>query len=528
MKKVVRVLLAALLVGCVAVAANADVKPAAIFTSHMVLQRDADVPVWGWANAGESVTVTFADQTLTTKTDDSGKWMVTLRPMPMNTTGQKMVIKGNNEVTLENILIGEVWICSGQSNMQYTMSGLRPVTQPDIDSAEFPLIRFAVVPCMHSPQPQKDCRINGNVWNVSTPQTVPSASATGFFFGRELFKMLNVPVGLVMTSWGGTRIEPWTPPVGFNAVAELDKEAKRVNSWDSTTEDGKAEYAKAIEAMKAWIPMAEKQLAAGERVDEQPQVPHSREDHQDSTRIYNSMIHPLIPMAFAGAIWYQGESNGGEGVTYLHKLKALIGGWRTLWNKEFPFGIVQLANYQAPSDIPGLGNGYARVREAELQALDAIPNTGLAVIIDIGEARDIHPKNKYDVGLRLALWAMAKHYGQKDLVYSGPIYKEAVVEGNKIRIKFDNIGSGMMVGKKNGLKLAVEDKGAKLKRFAIAGEDKKFVWADAVIDGDSVVVSSKEVEKPVAVRYAFSMNPEGCNLYNKEGLPASPFRTDSW
>ena len=244
--------------------------------------------------------------------------------------------------------------------------------------------------------------------------------------------------------------------------------------------------------------------------------------------LYNGMINPVVPYGIKGAIWYQGESNGGEGDSYYHKMRALIGGWRKVWNQgDFPFYHVQLANWQKPNDNPAGGDGWAKVRMAQLQSLQ-IPNTGMAVSIDIGDAADIHPKNKFDVGERLALWALRDNYGKKDLVVSGPLYKSMKVDGNKIRVSFDHAGSGLMVGKKDGRNPTVEDKGGKLKRFAIAGEDKKWVWADAVIDGAAVVVSSPDVAKPVAVRYAFTMNPEGCNLYNKEGLPASPFRTDEW
>jgi sialate O-acetylesterase len=227
-------------------------------------------------------------------------------------------------------------------------------------------------------------------------------------------------------------------------------------------------------------------------------------------------------------LWYQGESNGNEGASYLYKLRVLIGGWRKLWGQgDFPLYVVQLPNFQQANDNPAGGDGWAKIREAQLKAL-AIPNTGVIITIDVGEPGNIHPKNKFDVGERLARWAVAKDYGKKDLVYSGPLYKGMKVEGNKVRISFDHVGSGLMVGKKEGRRPTEEVKDGQLKRFAVAGADKKWVWADAVIEKDTVVVSSPDVPNPVAVRYAFSGNPEGCNLYNKEGLPASPFRTDDW
>ena len=513
---------------CMTASAWANVAPATIFTSEMVLQCDREAPVWGWADPGEKVTVSFAGQTVSAVAGADGKWTVKLAPMKDSAEGRKLTISGKNKIDLENVLVGHVWVCSGQSNMQWSMAGSRPVSQPDIDSADFPLLRYTTVRTVNYAFPQNNVQLATGKWKTCTPGNALEISAVAFYFGRELHKRLNVPVGLLITSWGGTRIEPWTPPVGFNSVPELASTAKTVNSWDSRTKEGKVAYRKALDELKAWIPKAEAILAAGKRVPEPPQFPMPGLSHQEATKLYNGMIHPLIPMAISGAIWYQGESNGGEGVSYLHKLQALIGGWRTLWGQgDFPFGIVQLANYANDNKIPAGGDGWARLREAQLQAIEKIANTGLAVIIDVGEAGNIHPKNKYDVGLRLALWALATHYG-KQVVYSGPVCKSVKVEGNKIRLSFDHVGSGLMAGKKDGLKPAVEDKTGKLQRFSIAGEDKNFVWADAVIDGDTVVVSSPKVAKPVAVRYAFTMNPTGCNFYNKEGLPASPFRTDTW
>jgi sialate O-acetylesterase len=247
--------------------------------------------------------------------------------------------------------------------------------------------------------------------------------------------------------------------------------------------------------------------------------------------MYNAMIHPIVEMSIKGALWYQGESNGGEGESYFHKKQALIGGWRKNFAQgDFPFYFVQLANFQSPGTDPAGGSGWARLREAQMKTL-TVPNTGMAVIIDnapLAEAKDIHPKNKYDVGLRLAQWALAKDYGQKNVVASGPLFKALKIEGGKAHVTFDYPGAGLMVAKKEGRNPATEAKEEKLKRFAVAGEDKKWFWADAVIEGNAVVVSSPDVKAPVAVRYAFEMNPDGANLYNREGLPASPFRTDNW
>jgi sialate O-acetylesterase len=288
-------------------------------------------------------------------------------------------------------------------------------------------------------------------------------------------------------------------------------------------------YKKAINELREWIPLAEDSVERGLNPPALPRFPPIRSGNREPTQIYNSMIHPLIPFAIRGAIWYQGESNGSEGVSYYHKKQALIGGWRTLWNQgDFPFYFVQLANYGKPTDDPAGGDGYSHVREAQRQSL-AIKNTGMAGIIDIGEAGNIHPANKQDVGLRLALWALGNEYGRKNLIFCGPLFKSSRVEQGAIRVTFEHAGSGLMAGIKNGLDPVTENPEGVLKRFAIAGEDRQWHWADARIDGtDSVLVSSPSVPSPVAVRYAFSHNPEGCNLYNREGLPASPFRTDDW
>lgn len=363
---------------------------------------------------------------------------------------------------------------------------------------------------------------------VCSPKSVRGFTAAGYFFAKEIFKTLDVPVGLISSNWGGTRVEPWTSPVGFRDVPELKALSMRVDSWDSATEIGRGKYTEFIAKMKEWIPEAEKALAEKKAAPHLPALPQPGASHQEATKLYNGMIAPLIPYAIRGALWYQGESNGGEGISYFHKKKALINGWRKLWKQgDFPFYYVQLANFRRSNpNNPKGGDGWARVREAQTKCLE-IPNTGMAVIIDIGDARNIHPKNKQDVGKRLAQWALAKDYN-KDVVFSGPIYKSHTVEGDKIRVMFDYVGGGLIVGEKEGLEPVKECKDKKLTWFAIAGADKKWYWADAVIDGDTVVVSSEKVKNPVAVRYAYTYNPEGCNLYNKAGLPASPFRTDDW
>tara|TARA_B110000014_G_C20118792_1_gene591910 strand:- start:1566 stop:3023 length:1458 start_codon:yes stop_codon:yes gene_type:complete len=462
----------------------ADVKLPNVIGSGMVLQRDMAVPVWGWAEAGEEVTVSFAGQTKKTKTGDDGKWTVSLDPLKANGNGSALTITGKNKITLENVLVGEVWICSGQSNMEWAIKqSMNP--KEEAAAANYPQIRLFNVPGHTvSPLPKDE---GAGQWQVCDPNSANNFSAVGYFFGRRLHKDLKVPVGLIGSNWGGTRIEPWTTLAGFESVPELSKIADQVKNYKQDTRVGGG----------------------------QPSA------------IYNSMVHPLTPFAMRGGIWYQGESNGNEGITYYQKKHALVNGWRKAFqNKDLAFYWVQLANFQKESDKPEGGDGWAKLREAQTQALD-IPGTGMAVITDIGAANDIHPRNKQDVGWRLAQWALHQTYGQKDLVPSGPLYKSHKVEGKTIRLSFDHVGSGLIVGKKNGLEPTAEVKDGKLEHFSISGKDNKWVWADARIDGQTVIVESKEVTEPVAVRYGFTMNPAKANLYNKEGLPAGPFRTDT-
>jgi len=462
----------------------ADIKLPNVIGSGMVLQRDMAVPVWGWAEAGEEVTVSFADQTKRAKAGNDGKWIVKLDSLKANSEGATLTISGKNKINLDNVLVGEVWICSGQSNMEWAIrQSMNP--KEEAAAANYPQIRLFNVPGHTvSPLPKDE---GAGQWQVCDPKSANNFSAVGYFFGRRLHKDLKVPVGLIGSNWGGTRIEPWTTLAGFESVPELSKIADQVKNYKQDTRVGGG----------------------------QPSA------------IYNSMVHPLTPFAMRGGIWYQGESNGNEGITYYQKKHALVNGWRKAFqNKDLAFYWVQLANFQKESDKPEGGDGWAKLREAQTKALD-IPGTGMAVITDIGAANDIHPRNKQDVGWRLAQWALHQTYGQKNLVPSGPLYKSHKVEGNAIRLSFDHVGSGLIVGNKNGLEPTAEVKDGKLEHFSISGKDNKWVWADAKIDGETVVVESKEVSEPVAVRYGFTMNPAKANLYNKEGLPAGPFRTDT-
>ncbi len=504
---------------------SADVKMPKIFGDNMVLQREMPAPVWGWADKGEKITVSFSGQEKTVTAGEDGKWMIALEPLKTSKEPSELKITGTNSIVIKNVLVGEVWICSGQSNMEWSLGGAFN-GKDEIAAATNPLIRHIKIQNTQSHRKLDD--IASGTWFVCSPQTAGGFTAVGYFFAKNLVKELDVPVGLIGSNWGGTRIEPWTCPEGFRLVPELNPILKQVEEWDSTTDSGRAKYTEYVDKLKEWTPKAEKALAAKQTVPDLPASPLPAPDHQLPTKLYNAMICPLIPYAIRGAIWYQGESNAGEGLAYLPKMKALIEGWRQMWKQgDFPFYHVQLANFTTSNpNNPEGGDGYSRVREAQLKSL-SIKNTGMAVIIDIGEAGNIHPKNKQDVGARLALWALANDYNKK-VEFSGPSYKSHKVEGNKIRIDFDHAENGMFVGEKKELDPAKEIKDGKLGWVSIAGEDKKFYFADVLIDGKSLVVSSEKVANPVAVRYHFTANPEGLHLYNKEGLPASPFRTDAW
>ena len=509
-----------------AAASLSAVEVAPLFGDNAVLQRGKPVPVWGKGKAGEVVKVRFAGQEKTDTVDKDGTWSVSLDKLDTAKAGRELVVAGDNTITLKNVVVGEVWICSGQSNMEKTVSTCANA-QAEMAAADLPLIRQIKVPNANVAAPATTFKAG---WAVASPKTVGGFTGAGFYFAREISKQLDVPVGLISSNWGGTRIEPWISPVGYSQVPELKKLFDQVQSWDSTTEVGAAAHLAFIAKLKDWAPAAEAAAKERKKVPAMPEAPVPPADRDGPTKLWNGMINPLVPYAIRGALWYQGEANGGEGDSYLHKLRALVGGWRVGFRQgDFPFYLVQLANFQKsdPTNAAG-GDGWARIREAQRQALVAIPRCGMAVTIDIGDPDNVHPKNKQDVGKRLALWALAKDYGKKDLAYSGPLYREITVEEGKIRVAFDQVGDGLMVGEKKGLEPAVEDKDGKLTWWSIAGADKKWERAEAVIDGDSVVVSSPKVAKPVAVRYAYTMNPAGCNLYNKAGLPASPFRTDTW
>ena len=625
--------------------AQQALKVANIFTDNMVLQRDEAFVIWGWAGADEEVSVALKGQSVAAKTDADGKWIAKFEPIGLGDPFSVTIKNAAKEITFSNVVAGDVWICSGQSNMEWEVKNCGNPKE-EIANGNYPMIRHVRIDHVTSPTKLDDVSNSG--WQVCSPETVGDFTATGYYFGRELHQQLDVPIGLLHTSWGGTIIETWISgeilkrhPDFKEAVAKVaasagdeakkQEQAKNAQEWAESFRkaleddsdkwqtadvddsgwkqikvpghwewqgfdgmDGVGWYrhrfnlpaesvgkkstlsvamiddidhtyvnGKLVGGMTTWNEPRKYEiptdlLKAGEntiairvadgnggggihgkeenvflQVEGQDRIELAGEwrfkpstataalgdrpgqtfaGPNHPTLLHNAMINPILPYGAKGVIWYQGESNAGRAYQYQSLMPLLISDWRDKWNKELPFYWVQLANFTAAADQPG-DSTWAELREAQSMALRS-PKTGQAVIIDIGEAKDIHPKNKQDVGKRLALNALAKDYG-KDVEFSGPIFKSISIEGNIAKLSFD-YAEGMVA------------KGGELKRFEIAGVDKKFVWADAKIEGKQIIVSSDSVKFPVAVRYAWSDNPEGCNLYNGAGLPASPFRTDAW
>lgn len=499
--------------GALASWARAEVRLPHVFGSHMVLQQEKPLPVWGWADPGETVTVAFLAERQQAKANERGEWRVTLAPAKAGGP-HTLTVSGSSTVKFEEVMVGEVWLCSGQSNMEMGVAACKDA-EKEIAEANHPNIRLLKVVKKWAPEPQQDI---GGAWKPCSPKSVAEDgwggfSAAAYYFGRELHRQLGVPVGLIDSSWGGTVIQTWTPPEGFAAVPALASEYERVQLGDPRTLLHQQRLEQTLAETQKWLEAARKALTDRTLVPPMPTYPAELKppsDVQHATALYNGMIHPLCPFALRGAIWYQGESNLHDGRRYTERMKALITGWRKLWGLgEFPFYFVQIA----PFDYGGNPETEALFWEAQQAAVQEIPNTGMAITNDISNLRDIHPNNKQDVGKRLALWALAKTYNRPNTVYSGPVCKSMSIEGDKIRVAFDHVGGG----------LASRD-GKPLTWFEIIdAEEGGFVKADARIDGPSVLVSSPEVKHPVAVRFAWHMLAEP-NLMNAEGLPAGAFR----
>jgi sialate O-acetylesterase len=485
-------------------AAFADVRLPNVFTDHMVLQRDKPVKVWGWAAPGEKITIRLAGKSAGATATAAGEWKVEL---PALSAGgpHELTVTGKNTLQVSDILVGEVWLCSGQSNMEFELRGALNAQQ-EIKDADYPQLRMLWVPRTPAGLPLNDIKAS---WFVCSPDnpTVANFSAVGYFFGREILKALNVPVGMIAASQGATQIEVWTAPEGLAGVPALQPSLVGITAAAAAA---RKKLAANLDTLEAAIPQARAALAQG-----RPLPPGLAMANplpaEEGPVLYNGMIYPLVPFAIRGALWYQGESNCGDGMRYLDKMKALIGGWRKVWQQgDFPFYFVQITPNTYDGRLPFL-------LEAQNAAM-AIPNTGMAASTDTCNASDHfgggHPANKQEIGRRLALWALAKDYGRKSLVYCGPRFQALAAQGKQLRVRFDSVGGGL-----------VTKDGKAPDSFELAGPDGNFVEAVAKIDGAAVLLSSDKVAKPVAMRFAWKDLAQP-NLMNKEGLPVSVFRAE--
>lgn len=499
----VRPLLCGLGILLSAITARADVKLSAIFSDHMVLQRGVAVPVWGWADANTRVTVKFAGQSKTVAADASGKWLVKLDAMPAAAEGRELVVEsGAGSVKLADVVVGDVWLCSGQSNMHFQM---KSVANADVEiaAAKNPAVRFFTVPQQFGQQPLEDV---AGAWKPVSPETAADCSAVACFFGMALQPKIDVPVGLIVSSVGGTRIESW---MRAKTLADTGESRALVEKWAKISPDEFAKigtiYREFQRQRDVVHPQAVKAAKAeGKPVPPDPIAPKER-CHDAPSALHNGMIDPLHSFALRGAVWYQGESNSGHPAPYKKLLPALIADWRRVWGAEMPFLFVQLPPYRST---------HPAFREAQQSIWQNTPRTAMVVTTDVGDAKNIHPTRKRPVGERLAVAARALSYGEK-IESSGPVFKSIAIEGSRAVVSFTHVGGGLVA------------KDGALKGFTLAGADGKFVAADAVIDGSTVIVSSDKVSMPVAVRYGWATVPD-VNLFNREGLPAAPFRTDAW
>lgn len=504
-----------------------------LISDNMVLQSGVKNNIWGKAKPGQKVTVEFVGTTATATAGKNGDWMVKLPAMKVTKTPQTMkVTAGADKLEVKNILVGEVWVCSGQSNMESTMNFLKsqygkptPIAD-EFPKANYPLIRQFKVQKAHSHD--KLLKTVQGDWKVCNPKNIGGFSAVAYFFARKLYKDLGVPVGILNSSYGGTPIESWTRR---EVIAATPDGAKKIKDWEEKDKkyDLAAEQKKFKPIFDKWLKdlrKAQKEKKPIPHLSMQQPVQPSNHPFYPST-LYNAMISPILPYRIKGVIWYQGESNVGYFSTYEKMFTDMITDWRKQWGEgDFPFYFVQLAGFMNTEKNFPL-NAFCLLRDTQFKTLK-LPNTGMAVASDVGDSKDIHPRNKIDVGERLALWALAKDYGRK-IVYSGPLYKSSTFKDGKAIIKFSNVGSGLIVASKKDVWSPTVPSKKPLATFQICGSDMKWVWADAKIVGkDTVEVSSPKIKAPVAVRYSWQTNPVDANLCNKELLPASQFRTDNF
>jgi sialate O-acetylesterase len=493
-----------------ALPAFAEVRLPKIFTDGAVLQRDRAVPVWGWAEAGKKVSVKFAGQEKSVQAGPDGRWRVDLDAMPASAENRVLEVaeESGHRVEVKDVLVGEVWLASGQSNMEWSIGASRQEDQDAAKAGPVPLLRLIAVPKQVSPYRQPD--FEGR-WTPATPETAMPFSAVAYFFGRRLTEELGIPVGMIHSSWGGSRIEPWLADEGFEGIEDLREMREYREARSPETPKFEEIMRRHLASTRAWVDAAERALQARQPVPGQPAAPQILAvGSNQAIGTYQAMIHPVVPYGLRGFLWYQGESNVGEGMLYTLKMQALIQGWRKQFGvPQAPFLYVQLAPFN-----------YGGPREGALQALWVaqqhalkIPHTGMAVTLDIGNPQDIHPRNKSEVGHRLARWALADTYGKTDVVKSGPLYEGFAVEGNTVKVRFGHAPDG----------LATRD-GQPPSHFELAGPDWNFKPATAEIAGSEVLLRSAEVPQPTMARYAWHQTAEP-NLMNKAGLPAAAFHT---
>lgn len=480
----------------------AELKLSPVFGDSMVVQRDQPIHVWGWTAPGTKVKVEMAGHTATAEAESSGRFDVKLDPLPAGGP-HEMVIHADESRTFSDVLVGEVWICSGQSNMAWPVSS---ANDPDLESlsAKFPNIRLISVPQVGSQEPLND--FDGR-WEACTPETVKSFSAVGYFFGRQLHQTLDVPIGLIDNAWGGSAAEAW---VRRDVLEEQGGYGELLDKWDTLakTYDHEAAVASWKERVANW-----QKTKQGNR----PRAPRNQlTGNHRPANLYNGVLHPVLGYTIRGVIWYQGESNASRAYQYRDLFPLMIQNWRDDWGQgDFSFYWVQLADFKSEVDAPG-DSDWAELREAQTMTMSKLANTGQAVITDLGEAADIHPKNKQDVAKRLARWALAKDYGI-EIPYRSPTFSSMEIKGNKAILKFDHVGKGLDT-------FDVREPIG----FAIAAEDRVFVNASAkIIAKDTIEVWADGVSNPAAVRYAWADNPI-CNVQSADGLPMTPFRSDDW
>ena len=488
--------------------ANGFVKVPDIISSGMVLQQQAAVPIWGTALPGEAIKVSFAGQQHEAKADMSGNWVIYLDPMQASSEGRMMMIQGINSIHLKAVVVGEVWLCAGQSNMQLILS-MTSKGDSVIASANYPLLHlFNVSRAIAFGHTSGKL----GVWESCTPNSIKEFSAAGYYFGLGLTKHLKVPVGIINASFGGSQAEAWTPQA-YLRIPELQPCIDRDTLWARQRSDVQISYAKQL---TDWKKYAEKEKAAGKKPKEAPHQPEALRDYRPTASIYNAMIAPLISYKIKGCFWYQGENNEGRAEQYGVLLPTMIKAWRDKWNQQLPFGIIQLPNYRDKVAQPTDG-AWSFLRDAQRRTADSLKTTGLIVLIDAGEAHNIHPHNKQIVGERMLRWALATQYNAP-ILPSGPRFIKAVTKNGAMVVDFDITGTGLKT-----------TDGSEPESFALAGTDHKWYWAKAkIINKNKVLVWSEDVKNPVAVRYAFNNNPQNPNLTNDSGVPAAPFRSDNW